>query len=131
MPTLRAIDVAATASVGETTAPSRKPSLQSKPGSHHLARKATPIAVNKTRKMARLEIETRLYLNSRHDVCHAARYSSGGKNTRKTIDGGKGMRGTRGISEQSNPKITSTIGYESAKRRASPATAATANISPI
>src|SRR4051812_43101412 len=131
MPTFRAMDVAATASVGDTTAPSRNPSRQSKPGSHHCAANATPIAVKKTSNTARLEIDTRLYLNSRHEVCHAAIYRSGGRITRKTIDGGRGIFGTRGISEQSSPKITSAIGYDTPKRRASPATAATANNNPI
>ncbi len=87
MPTLRAIEVAATASVGETTAPSRKPSCQLNPGSHHLAAKATPKAVKNTSRTARLEIDTRLNLNSRHEVCHAAAYRSGGRMTRKTNDG--------------------------------------------
>src|SRR5580704_18050664 len=72
MPTLRAIELAATALVGETTAPRRNPSCQLNPGSHHFATKATPKAVKNTRNTAKLEIETRLYLNSRQDVCHAA-----------------------------------------------------------
>src|SRR5579872_2949924 len=71
MPTLRAIEVAATASVGDTTAPSRNPNLQSNPGNHQCAANATPIAVKNTSSTARLEIDAKLYLNSRHDVCHA------------------------------------------------------------
>src|SRR3954452_15705927 len=131
MPTLRAIDVAATASVGETTAPSRNPSRQSNPGSHQRAANATPTAVKKTRNTARLEMDTRLYLNSRHDVCQAAIYNSGGRNTRNTIEGGRGILGTRGMSEHSRPNITSAMGYESPKRRANPATAAIANSNAI
>src|ERR1700722_6617843 len=72
IPTLRAIEVAATASVGETTPPRRNPSCQVNPGSHHFAANATPNAVKNTSNTARLEIDTRLYLNSLHDVCHAA-----------------------------------------------------------
>ena len=67
-----------------------------------------------------------LNLNSRHDVVHAALNNRGGRNTKNTTSGGSGIRGRRGTSDAPRPTNTSTIGYDSEYRRATPLIAATA-----
>jgi len=60
-PTRRAMEVAAIASVGATTAPSTKPRRQSKPAKTLGATSATAITVNPTKPKARRKMLTRLY----------------------------------------------------------------------
>ena len=67
-----AIEVAAMASVGETTAPSTKPIRQSKPGAIQPATAATPATVKATRPTASEVMLTRLWENSRQGVFQAA-----------------------------------------------------------
>ena len=55
-----AMDVAASASVGATTAPSTRPIFQSNPGNNHGAPSATPITVKETSPKARSRMLTRL-----------------------------------------------------------------------
>lgn len=64
--------VAATASGGETMAPSTRATDQGKPGNRPRAVMATAPVVITTRPMARVEIGRRLARKSRHEVKIAA-----------------------------------------------------------
>jgi hypothetical protein len=54
---------------------------------------------------------TRLYLNSRQEVSHAAEYNSGGKTNRKITSGLRGILGIPGTKPSISPATTSTMGY--------------------
>ena len=71
-PTRRAMEVAAMASVGATTAPSTNPRRQSKPAKTAGAIRATATTVKPTRPKARRKMLTRLYRKSRQEVVQAA-----------------------------------------------------------
>lgn len=65
-----AIALAATASVGERTAPSTKAMGQGRPSRTWLTM-ATPAVVKSTRPMASSKIGRRLARNSRQEICQA------------------------------------------------------------
>ena len=79
-----AMAIAAIVSVVETTAPRAQPIRQSKPGSNHCARIATPATVKPTRPKASMEMLSRFDRKSRHEVLKAPEKTSGGKKTTKT-----------------------------------------------
>ena len=124
-PTRLAIDVAAIASVVDTTAPSTNPNCQVKPGMTQRAVRAMPMTVATTRPIASMEMLTRLKRNSRHEVSHAAEYNNGGRTTRKMKSGFSVTLGTRGKKLSSNPASTSTMGYGRCSLRAIAAKTAT------
>ena len=72
MPTLRAIVVAATASGGETTAPSAKAAASETPGITAQATRPTSTVVNTTAPTARMPIACRLARTSTSEVRSAA-----------------------------------------------------------
>ncbi len=98
------------ASVVATTAPRTKPSRQSNPAKTHFVVAAMPTTVNPTRPKASMRMLTKLNLNSRQEVTHAAEYSSGGKTTRKTTSGFSETFGIPGTKLSTRPAITSTMG---------------------
>ena len=112
------IEVAATASVGETTAPMTNAVGHGRPGITVWATQATPSVVHTTRPNASSEIERRAARKSRADVNHADLKSSGGRNTRKTISGCSTTRGMPGTKPSASPPRTSTMGYGRCTRRA-------------
>ncbi len=122
---LRAIDVAAIASVVATTAPSTMPSSQVKPGKNILAVRATLKTVKATKPKASRAMLTRLKRNSRQEVTHAAEYSRGGSTTRKIKSGLSLICGIPGTKPRTRPAITRTIGYGICSLRANAAKTAT------
>ena len=72
MPTLRATDVAATASGGATTAPSASPAASGSPGTTAQVTRPTAIVVNATRPIDRVAIAERLARMSINEVCTAS-----------------------------------------------------------
>src|SRR3984957_19463973 len=124
-PTAFAIEVAAIASVVETTAPSKNPAFQYSAVINRSENSATPQTVNPTSPTASSPITTIFRRNSLHDIVHADAYSNGGRKTTNTIFGSSGTLGMRGTKLIANPASTSTIGYGTFSRRAIAANAAT------
>ncbi len=54
---------------------------------------------------------TKFCRKSRHDICQAPLYNSGGSTTRNTTSGFNCTFGIPGTKLSANPAITSTIGY--------------------
>src|SRR5215831_5525671 len=81
------IAVAATASGGDTIAPSTNATGQDIPGKIACAAQATHVVVTITRPTASNAIGRRLAAKSRHDVNHAAENSSGGRKISSTVCG--------------------------------------------
>src|SRR5438046_1231070 len=106
-----AIAVAATASGGETIAPSATASGHVMPGTRAIAAAATTPALAATRPTARDAMFFRLVLKSRIGVRNALTYRSGGSTTRKTISGSSSNRGIPGTSPTTSPPSRSSTGY--------------------
>src|SRR5262245_28554295 len=79
--------VAATASGGDTIAPSTNATGQLIPGITACATHATAVVVTTTRPIASSAIGRVLAAKSRHDVNQAAANSSGGRNSSSTSSG--------------------------------------------
>src|SRR5207253_1625219 len=106
-----AIAVAATASGGETIAPSATASGHVMPGTRAIAAAATTPALTATRPTARAAMFLRFVLKSRIGVRNALTYRSGGSTTRKTICGSSSNRGIPGTSPTTSPPSRSSTGY--------------------
>ena len=102
--------VAATASGGDTIAPSTNATCQLIPGMNVCATQATAVVVATTRPMASSAIGRLLAAKSRHDVNHAAAYSSGGRNSSSTSSGLMWTRGRPGMNASARPPTTSRMG---------------------
>src|SRR5579875_683078 len=83
--------VAATASGGETMAPSARATGQVKPGITATAMAAMPTVVNITQPVARKAMGRRLLRKSFQEVVQAAAYKSGGRMRVKRTSGLRGM----------------------------------------
>ena len=102
--------VAATASGGETIAPSTNATGQLMPGMTACAIQATAVVVTTTRPIASNAIGRRLAAKSRHDVNQAAANSSGGRNSSSTSSGSIFTAGSPGTNASPSPPSTSRIG---------------------
>ena len=96
MPTRRAMLVAATASVGATTAPSAKAAASDTAGTTHHATSPTIVMVKPTSPTDSNTMLCRLALKSTSEVRIAAAYSSGGSSPMRITSGLISMRGTPG-----------------------------------
>ena len=110
MPSRRAMAVAATASGGETMAPSMMAAAQLSPGNSQCAMAATAAVVAKTSPTASMEIGRRLARNSRRDVKYAAAHRIGGRKTRKIRSEFKRTVGKPGIKARTRPPMTNNMG---------------------
>src|SRR5688572_5547304 len=90
------IEVAATASGGDTIAPVRKARGQVKPGISACATTATLIVVKITSPIAAMLMGRMAALNSCQLVFHDASYKSGGRKRMNTISGLKEITGRPG-----------------------------------
>ena len=81
--------------------------------------------VKLTKPNASITMFRMLRWNSRHEVWNAARNSSGGRITRKTMFGSSETRGACGNKLRNRPPITMTIGYAICSRLARIASADT------
>src|SRR6266850_5688900 len=106
-----AIAVAATASGGETIAPSATASGHVMPGTSTIATAAITPVLTATRPTARNAMFFRFVLKSRIGVRNALTYRSGGSTTRKTICGSSSNRGIPGTSPTTSPPSRSSTGY--------------------
>ena len=102
--------VAATASGGDTIAPSTNATGQLIPGISACATHATAVVVTTTRPMASSAIGRLLAAKSRHDVNQAAANSSGGRNSSSTSSGSMWTCGSPGTNASASPPTTSRIG---------------------
>ena len=102
--------VAATASGGDTIAPSTNATGQLMPGTTAWATQATAVVVTTTRPTASSAIGRRLAAKSRHDVNHAAANRIGGRNSSSTSSGSMSTCGRPGTSASASPPSTSRIG---------------------
>ena len=109
-PKRRMIWAGATASVGETTAPSTKATLHGRPMSS-CAITATAPVVTKTRPTASQPIDRTLALSSRGLEKKAAPYRSGGRKISRTRSGSSVISPTPGTNPTARPPRTSAIGY--------------------
>src|SRR5699024_4348597 len=117
IPTRRAIDVAATASGGATTAPSASAAVRGTGRIHHATR-PTPMVVKTTSPTESKPIGRLLRRKSISDVRMAAAYSKGGRNPINTRSGVSATSGMNGTYEPTNPATTSSSGADSPIRRA-------------
>src|SRR4051812_14571237 len=102
--------VAATASGGETIAPSATATDHGMSGKSLRATIATIAVVTMTSPIASVPILSRFRLNSRTDVNIAADQRIGGKNTKKTRFGSSSGIATPGIRLTAKPASTCRIG---------------------
>src|SRR5437867_5522442 len=109
------IAVAATASGGETIAPSANAAAHGNPPN---ACATTPIAsvVTRTNPIASHRMGVRFARKSRHDVNSAAGYSNGGNTNSNTISGLSFNDGGPGRNPSARPATTSKTGYGNAMR---------------
>src|ERR671910_1243 len=94
-PTLRMISVGATASVGDTIAPSTNDSDQPRPIPSWAAT-ATAAMVTKTSGIASVAIARAFRRSSRTEVKNAAPYRSGGRKIKRTMSGSSSTYGKPG-----------------------------------
>src|SRR5580698_7060199 len=102
---------AATASGGDTIAPSVNAIGQPNPGTTACTTAATTTVVQMTRPKASNEMGRQLRRNSAESVDHAAEYNSGGSTTNKIISGSKCGCGRLRAKAKPTPPITNEIGY--------------------
>ncbi len=128
---VRAMAVAATASGGETTAPSTRASGQpiSFPTTRYATAPTTTVvkSTNPTESSAIGRMFARRF---RYELSRAALNSSGGSTPNSTTSGSSSMFGIPGTNDRARPATTSTNGAGSLLRRATAAiaTATTTNI---
>ena len=115
----RSTAVAATASGGETMAPSAKQTAQGAPGTSHLSASPTASVVVATRPIASSRIGRSFARKSRHDVSIAAGYSTAGRTIASTRSGSTSSAGQSNAKPRPMPASTSTIGYGTWMRFAS------------
>src|SRR5262245_54133378 len=119
MPSRRVTAATATASGGDTIAPSTKADGQGSAGTSACATAATAAIVTRTRPTESSEIERRCHRKSRQDVLKADQYSRGGMKTRKMTSGESVARGSSGMNASSVPPSTSRTGEGTTSRSAS------------
>ena len=103
-------EVAATASGGETIAPSTNAAGQPIAGMAAWATQATTVVVATTSPTARRTMGRRLAAKSRQEVSQAAANSSGGRNSSSTSPGSIRARGSPGAKARASPPITRRMG---------------------
>ena len=116
---LDTIAVAATASGGETIAPSATATAHGMPGKRWRATMATTTVVTITSPIASVPILSMFRLNSRSDVNIAADHKMGGRKTKKTRFGSSAGTVTPGIIPTPKPASICRIGVGIGRRRAS------------
>ena len=109
-PRRRNTDVAASASVGATIAPSANAAAQPMLGTSVWATAATTTVVKMTRAIERRAIGPRFRRRSRSGVWNAATNSSGGRNTTSTRSGSRVMLGRPGMKPSASPPSTNSAG---------------------
>jgi hypothetical protein len=102
---------AATASVGDSTAPRTNAACQDIPWMTAWATTATATVVTTTRPTDSSVIGPRLARRSRSEEKNAAAYSSGGRKIRRTRSGLSPVAGTPGRKPITAPPHTSRMGY--------------------
>ena len=108
--------VAATASGGETIAPSANATAHGACGTSHLNATPTASVVVATKPMANSRIGRRNRRKSRHDVARAAGYSTAGSTMASTNCGSSPSPGQPYTNPTPIPARTSTIGYGTSMR---------------
>ena len=103
------ISAGATASVGETIAPSTNDSAQPSPTTSW-ATTATAAIVTSTSGIESTAIARAFWRSSRTEVKNAAPYRSGGRKIRSTMSGSSSTFGTPGRKPITVPPSTSVIG---------------------
>ncbi len=93
----------ATASVGETIAPSAKAMASGRPGTSHHATRPTVRVVKMTSPIARVRMARRARTNSRRGMSQPSEKSSGGRKHRKKNPGSSLSRGNAGSSAAPTP----------------------------
>src|SRR6476660_5126186 len=112
------IAAAATASGGETIAPSATAAAHGMPGKSARAVIATATVVVSTSPIASQPMLRRFALKSLSDVKNAAAQSTGGRKTKKTRSGSSSGIATPGRSPTRNPAAIWRIGAGTGNRRA-------------
>ncbi len=108
-PMRRMISAGATASVGETIAPSTKAGPQSSPITSWATSATAPI-VTRTSGIESIAIARALRRRSRTEVKNAAPYRSGGRKISSTRSGSRVTSGTPGMKPITAPPSTSVTG---------------------
>ena len=116
-PSRRAIDPAATGSVGETIAPSTKAVAQLMPSITAWATSATATVVATTSPTASRPIGRRFTFSSCSEAKNVPAYRSGGRMATSTRSGGSSSSGIPGTKPSAIPPRTSRIGYGMRTRR--------------
>ena len=116
---------AATASGGETMAPSAMATAHGRFGSSACEAMATTAVVVNTSPTASRPIGRMACLNSRNDVKNAAAHRIGGRKTKNTRSGSSSGTLTPGRKPSASPASTWRIGDGMGKRRASAVSATT------
>src|SRR5437763_7422346 len=119
------IAAAATASGGDTIAPSATATAHGMAGNSTRATMATATVVASTSPIASNPIGRRYVLKSRSDVKNAAAQITGGRKTKNTRSGSSAGVATPGTSPTRNPAATWRIGGGTGRRRAIAVTATT------
>ena len=109
-PNRRMICAGATASVGETTAPSTNATPHDSPMSSCATTATRPVVTN-TRPTASQPMSRTLAFSSRGLAKNAAPYSSGGRKISRTRSGVSVTSPTPGTNPSASPPSTSAIGY--------------------
>ena len=109
-PRRRNTEVAASASVGATMAPSVNAAAQPSPGTSACATAATMTVVSRTSPTDSRAIGQRFVRRSRSGVSNAAPNSSGGRNTSSTRSGSRVMCGIQGTNPSARPPSTNSAG---------------------
>src|SRR3954451_12316237 len=121
--------VAATGSVGASTAPRTNAIGHDSSPSTTRATAATATTVSTTSATASSAMRPALAFRSRGELVNAAAYSSGGRKTRKTMSGSRRSRGMPGTRAIARPPSTRNTGYGTCRRPASCASSAIARSS--
>src|SRR5215211_6574877 len=121
--------VAATGSVGDTTAPSTNATGHENPITQYAA-PATTSAVSATRPTESSPMGLTLARRSRGEEKNADAYNSGGRKINNTRSGASSTSGTPGTKPSARPPITRKMGYGTFVTLASNTSPATATSSP-
>src|SRR6185437_6824420 len=121
----------ATASGGDTIAPSATATAQGIPGKSLCTTTATTAVVTTTRPTASVPILSMFLLNSRTEVNIAADQRMGGRKTKKTRFGSSAGMLKPGIRLAPNPATSCRIGVGTGSRRASAESATTSTATTI
>src|SRR5688572_9965450 len=105
--------VAATASGGETMAPSTNANGQGKPGIRKWVHMETAAVVKNTNAIASVEMGRASALKSCHEVFDAASYRIGGRKIKNTTSGFRVTAGIKGMNATPRPHSTRKTGWGS------------------